>query len=175
MVTGLLRGPQGCAVYGSSYSDLFILGVSFVVCLGVGALSGMAGTSRVVDWYPTLKKPSLSPPPWVFGPVWISLYLLMAAALFLVARQGLAHPGVPFAIALFALQLLLNALWSLIFFGRKALLAALVDLALLWVAIAATLVAFWPLSPLAAALLVPYLIWVSFAGYLNLAIWRLNP
>lgn len=125
-------------------------------------------------WYAALAKPSWTPPGWVFGPVWTTLYLLMAWAAWLVWRRGGEAGGRP-ALACYGVQLVLNALWSWIFFGRHAIGAALADLALLWLAILATLLLFWRVRRLAGLLLVPYLAWVTMAGFLNHAVWRLNP
>ena len=142
--------------------------------LAVGALSAFA-TARGVDaWYPTLAKPSFSPPAWVFGPTWTVLYILMGVALFLVWRQGLDTQGVRFALTIFAVQLVLNALWSIIFFGMQSPAWAFAEIILLWLAILATLWAFWRVTPAAGWLLVPHLAWVSFAAVLNGSIWMLN-
>ena len=126
------------------------------------------------EWYAQLQKPSWNPPPWVFGPVWTVLYAMMAVAAWLVWRRGgfAAHRT---ALSLFLLQLLFNALWSPLFFGLHWPGLALLDLVLLWLSLLAALVAFWRAQTLAGVLLVPYLAWVTFAGVLNLALWRLNP
>lgn len=130
--------------------------------------------SEIPTWYAALVKPAISPPNWVFGPVWTTLYILMAVAAWLVYLKGWEHPGVKAALAVYALQLVLNALWSYIFFGMHALGAAFVELVVLWLSIAATMYLFYAIAPLAAALLVPYLAWVSFAGCLNYLLWTLN-
>ena len=142
--------------------------------LVVGGLSGFATARGVETWYPTLVKPSFNPPAWVFGPTWTVLYVLMGVALFLVWRQGMETPGVRLALAVFAAQLLLNGLWSIIFFGMQSPGWALAEIILLWLAILATLWAFWRLTPAAGWLLVPYVAWVSFAAVLNGSIWALN-
>jgi tryptophan-rich sensory protein len=127
----------------------------------------------VSTWYRTLAKPSFTPPAWVFGPVWTALYLTMAIAVWQVwLRRGFA--GAPGAMAAFAVQLLLNALWSLLFFGLRRPDLALADIALLWLALVATVLTFSRVSAPAGALLLPYLAWVSFASVLNFAIWQLN-
>jgi tryptophan-rich sensory protein len=124
-------------------------------------------------WYARLRKPSWNPPNWIFGPVWTLLYLLMAAAAWLVWRRyGITGAIVPLAI--FVLQLALNAAWSWLFFGQHRLGAALIELAVLWIAILITLVLFWTREALAGALLLPYLAWVTFAGVLNWTLWKLN-
>jgi tryptophan-rich sensory protein len=121
-----------------------------------------------------LNKPSWQPPAWLFGPVWTLLYVLMGIALYLVWRAGLAAKGVKLALAIFFVQLVLNALWSFAFFGAESPLAGLVVIVALWAMIAATIAAFAPVSRAAAALLVPYILWVSFATVLNAAIYLLN-
>jgi tryptophan-rich sensory protein len=141
-------------------------------CFGVAALGGLTTAPAVEGWYRDIAKPSFNPPSWVFGPAWTLLYTLMSWSAFLVWRKsGLRSRP----LALFALQLFLNGLWSPVFFGLARPGAALVVILLLWPAIAACLVVFWRESRLAGALLIPYLAWVSFATVLNAAIWRLNP
>ena len=142
--------------------------------LVVGGLSGFATAKGVETWYPTLIKPSFNPPAWIFGPVWTVLYILMGVAAFLVWRQGLEADGVKRALALFLVQLGLNGLWSILFFGLQRPGWALVEIVVLWVAIVVTLRAFWRVSPAAGWLLVPYLAWVSFATVLNGSLWMLN-
>lgn len=122
-------------------------------------------------WFEALQKPDWNPPNWVFAPVWTALYAMMAVAAWLVWRGG----GRRGPIVLFLLQLALNAAWSWLFFGLHRPDLALADIVLLWLAIVATLVAFARVSGGAAALMVPYLAWVSFATVLNASIWRLNP
>lgn len=125
------------------------------------------------EWYASLAKPSWNPPGWVFGPVWTTLYMLMAVAAWLVWQRS--EGGVRRrALGLYLGQLMLNAAWTPLFFGLHLLGAALVEMLLLWVAIAATMVAFHRVHRLAAWLLAPYLAWVSFAAFLNFTLWRLN-
>ncbi|HVM49550.1 MAG TPA: TspO/MBR family protein [Candidatus Acidoferrum sp.] len=125
------------------------------------------------DWYAMLKKPSWNPPAWIFGPVWTTLYAMMAVAAWLVwKRGGFAARRIP--LALFLAQLVLNAAWTPLFFGLHQLGFACAEIVSLWLLIAATLAAFRPLSRAAAWLLAPYLAWVSFAAALNFAVWRLN-
>ena len=124
-------------------------------------------------WYEQLVKPAWTPPGWLFGPVWTVLYGLMGVAAWLVwKRRGFA--GAPNALGAFIVQLALNAAWSWLFFGLRRPGLALLDILLLWAAIAITALLFWRHRGLAAALLVPYLLWVSFAACLNFEIWRLN-
>ncbi|MBK1661259.1 TspO/MBR family protein [Paracraurococcus ruber] len=125
-------------------------------------------------WYEALAKPRWNPPNWLFPIAWSALYVMMAFAGWLVWR-GAGFAGAGLALGLWALQLALNAAWSWIFFGMKRMDWALAELVALWLALAATILAFAPHSAIAAWLLVPYLVWVSFAGFLNWTIWRLNP
>jgi tryptophan-rich sensory protein len=143
------------------------LGAAFAAAF-IGSLATRRGLR---GWYQTLRKPSWTPPGGVIGLVWSVLYVLMAVAAWLVWRQaGLwSAPLGPYAA-----QLALNVAWSVVFFGRRDPATALGTIALLWLAIVATLAAFAPWSPLAAWLLVPYLAWVTFASYLNARVWRMN-
>ncbi len=126
---------------------------------------------RPGQWYAGLAKPSWQPPNTVFAPVWSTLYLMIAVAGWLVWRAD----GFGLPLALYFVQLVLNGVWTTIFFGRHRLDLAFYELVVLWIAIAATIALFAPVSGWAAALLVPYLAWVTFAGALNFAVWRLNP
>lgn len=148
--------------------------ISVALPLAVGGLSGYATASGVSTWYPTLVKPPFNPPAWLFGPVWTMLYIMMGVALFLVWRRGLDVDGVPIALTIFAVQLALNGLWSILFFGAQAPGWALAEIMLLWVAIGFTTLLFWRVVPLAGALLLPYFAWVSFASVLNASLWWLN-
>ena len=150
------------------------LAVSVGICFLAASIGYFVGDSSVPEWYPGLVKPAWTPPSWLFGPVWMLLYLMMAVAAWLVWwKAGL--PAARGALALFLVQLLLNAAWTPIFFGMRSPGGGLVVIALLWVALAATTAAFFRKVPLAGWLLVPYLAWVTYALALNAAIWRLNP
>ena len=140
----------------------------------VGILSGLATVQATREWYPTLVKPSFTPPSWVFGPVWTLLYIIMGVAAFLVWKKGLDESDVKTALLLFLVQLGLNGAWSLLFFGMRAPGIAFAEILVLWCAIAATVVAFFNKSKWAGWLLVPYWAWVSFAAVLNFGFWRLN-
>jgi tryptophan-rich sensory protein len=145
--------------------------VSLVVCFAAAGIGSLATTPNIANWYAGLAKPAWNPPNWIFGPVWTFLYISMAVAAWLVWRQG----GLwQWALALFAVQLALNAAWSWLFFGFHLPGAAFFEVVSLLVAIAATTIAFWPKSMAAGILMVPYLAWVSFATVLNFTIWRLN-
>jgi tryptophan-rich sensory protein len=137
-------------------------------------VGGLFTASSVNTWYATLIKPSFNPPNWLFSPVWITLYVLMGVALFLVWRKGLRTEGVKTAIYLFAVQLVLNILWSILFFGLKMPLIAFIEIVILLAVILITLLEFKKISKLAGYLFVPYLLWVSFASVLNFFLWYLN-
>lgn len=137
---------------------------------GVGAILSVPAPS---DWYRGLTKPWFNPPDWVFGPVWTFLYCTMGVSAWLVWRKDRSY-AVMWPLGLFVLQLALNALWTPLFFGMHRPGLALIDIAALWLAIAATTVASYPFSKTAAFLFVPYWLWVSFASVLNAAIWWLN-
>lgn len=142
------------------------------IAAGIG---GIATSSSVSTWYPSLKKPAWNPPAWVFGPAWTLLYLLMGLASWLVWRTDAADRSqVRQALGWYGLQLGLNALWSVIFFGLRRVGLALVEIVLLLSALLTTLVMFRRIRPEAAWLLSPYALWVGFATALNAAIWRLN-
>lgn len=143
------------------------LAAFLVLCLAVGGGAGFMTAQSVITWFPTLVKPWFNPPPWIFAPVWTSLYMMMAVAAWLVwLRNG--------SLVLFYVQLALNFAWSLLFFGLHSPALALVDIVALWIAILMTLLAFWKIDGRAGLLLVPYLAWVSFASVLNASIWWLN-
>lgn len=124
-------------------------------------------------WYSNLNKPPWNPPSWIFGPVWTALYTMMAVAAWLVWRRG-GWTGQRRALACFLVQLALNALWSPLFFGLKNPGLAFAEIVLLWLAILATVLAFWKAHRVASGLLVPYLAWVTFAAGLNYTLWQLN-
>lgn len=127
----------------------------------------------VDDWYTGLVKPSWNPPNWLFGPVWSALYLLMAISVWLVwLKEGLADAVIPLVI--FLLQLVLNAAWSWLFFGKHEMGIAFLEILFLWAAILACIIVFWNLNPISGVLLVPYILWVTFAAVLNYTLWQLN-
>ena len=152
--------------------------VRLILCIAICQMAGVIGSiftaSSVATWYTTLNKPWFSPPGFVISAVWILLFVLMGISLFLVWRQGISGADSKIALAVFAAQLLVNTLWSYAFFGLQSPLAGVVVIVVLWLLILQTIIRFWPISKDAALLLVPYIIWVSFAGFLNYSIWRLN-
>lgn len=147
---------------------------SVVACELVGILGAIFTTSAIPTWYATINKPFFSPPNWVFGPVWTSLYLLMGISLYLIWAKGLKKKSVKSAVNLFIAQLTLNFIWSPAFFGLKSPLFGLIVITFLWCFIVMTMKKFYPLSKMSFYLLVPYLFWVSFATILNASIFLLN-
>lgn len=156
----------------------FVMFLKLVTAIIVSELAGIIGSvftvSSVSSWYVILNKSPLNPPSAVFGPVWTTLYALMGIAAFLVWEKGLDRKDVKQALGIFAFQLFLNTLWSIIFFGLHSPGGAFAEIIFLWLAILATIVAFYKISKGAAYLLLPYILWVSFAAYLNYSIWVLN-
>lgn len=150
------------------------IAIAVAVCLLVGALSSFATQSSVDTWYVGLNKPAFNPPNWVFAPVWTLLYVLMGVSAGLVWARGFHHKWVKTALYFFGFQLLYNATWSMVFFGLRRPLAAFVILVVLFVLILLTYRQFRVVSRTAAYLLIPYLLWVVFAGVLNFEIVRLN-
>jgi tryptophan-rich sensory protein len=127
-----------------------------------------------LSWYSTLIKPPFNPPSWVFGPAWTILYILMAISAYLVWKKGFKKKNVKDALKIFGIQLVLNLLWSPVFFGLKNILMALILIMILWYFILHTIREFYKIDKMAAYLLYPYFAWVSFATILNLSIWLLN-
>lgn len=148
--------------------------VSIVACQCAGFIGSIATSRSVSTWYQTLQKPDFTPPSWLFAPAWITLYLLMAIAAFLVWRTGLDKPETRTALIIFLVQLVLNALWSIAFFGLQSPLYGVIVIAALWLAILFTILKFFPISKAAGVLMLPYILWVSFAAVLNISILILN-
>ena len=153
--------------------DSLKLAASVVACELVGVAGAVFTTPAIPGWYASLSKPWFTPPGWVFAPVWTLLYLLMGVAAFRVWRLPNRRERNR-ALGLFGVQLFLNFLWSLVFFGMRSPALGVAIIVLLWLAVAATMRAFWKLDRKAAWLLAPYLAWVSFAALLNVAVWMLN-
>lgn len=147
--------------------------IALLVCQLAGVLGSLFTVPAIPGWYAGLVKPFFKPPNWLFAPVWTALFLLMGIALALVWRRK-DHPEAPSALRWFAIQWLLNVLWSVAFFGLHSPMLGLVDIVLLWAAIAMTIQRFRRISRPAAWLLAPYMAWVSFALILNAALWWLN-
>ena len=157
-----------------TFSDQKKLIFSIFICLFAGFIGSYFTTPAIPTWFATLQKPSFAPPNWVFAPVWTSLYIMMGISLFLVWQKGREDKPVKAAIYLFAGQLVLNALWSFVFFGLRSPLLGLIEIIILWIAILATIMSFMKVSRTAAYLLIPYFLWVSFASIVNFSIWSLN-
>jgi tryptophan-rich sensory protein len=150
--------------------SLAVLAASGGAVLTAALVGAVAARSGDADYYEQLDRPSWSPPAWLFSPVWIALYAVMAIALWLVARQGLGRRDVRIAVGLFVIQLVLNAAWTPIFFAAERPALAALDIVALLTVLVSTTIAFWRIRPLAGALLVPYVAWVAFATALNIAI-----
>jgi tryptophan-rich sensory protein len=148
--------------------------LAWLALLAAAAALGSLASLDASTFYAALTRPDWAPPAWVFGPAWTTLYTLMAIAAWLVWREP-SSSRVRTALTLFLAQLVLNVLWSWLFFGWRLGLASVLEIGLLWIAIVATIVAFWRVRRLAAVLLLPYIAWVSFAAALNFTIWRMNP
>ncbi len=169
--------------------DVLIALGFIILCLLAGAFGSIFTIQNISTWYATLNKPSFSPPNWVFGPVWTTLYILMGISAYLIYSKtrtpnpqtpnpqtpnGLNNNEIRLALGVFGIQLILNALWSFLFFGLQSPVLGLVCIVFLWFAIVATIIEFHKISKPAAYLLIPYLLWVSFASFLNYTIWTLN-
>ena len=157
----------------SATRQVFALALFVLSCLAAGWAGSLVTRPAIGAWYVDLSKPRWTPPSWVFAPVWTALYLSMAVAAWLVWRRA-GFSGARIALSLFTFQLVLNLLWSSIFFGLRRPGVAFIEISLLWIFVVATALAFWPVSRTAFGLMVPYLLWVTFAAALNAAIWRLN-
>jgi tryptophan-rich sensory protein len=153
--------------------DLPALGLILAAVAAVLLIGSQATLPEIPGWYAALTKPSWTPPNWLFGPVWTLLYMMMAAAAWLVWRRRRLFEVRP-ALAVWAIQLVLNLAWSLLFFGQHKLVAGMIDIVALWLAILATIVLFWPARRLAGVLLLPYLGWTAYAASLNAGILALN-
>jgi tryptophan-rich sensory protein len=153
-------------------NEWLMLLLFLAVCLAVGGLGSIPTAKSVRDWYPTLRKPRGTPPSRVFGPVWTMLYVLMAMSAWLVWRDY--GWGARAALLIFCAQLALNLAWSGIFFGGRQIGFALFEIVVLWLAIVFNVFIFYRLNAVAAYLLIPYLLWVTFATYLNAGIWLRN-
>ena len=151
------------------------IAIVVIICLAVGYLSGMVTRASITTWYPTLVKPSFNPPNWIFAPVWTSLYVMMGVAAGLIWNQITTQKAaVTKALQFFTIQLVLNALWSFLFFGLHNLMLATIEVVLLWLMIFETYSQFAKINKTASYLMLPYLAWVSFASVLTASIWWLN-
>jgi translocator protein len=158
----------------SSPKNILVL-IGFIILAQLAGIIGSVFTAGSVDtWYVELAKPAFTPPGWLFGPVWITLYLLMGISAYLIWRKGWTNSQVKSALRIFFFQLILNTLWSILFFGLHRLFWAFIEIAFLWLAILLMILKFRKISPAAAHLQIPYFLWVTFAALLNLSIWLMN-
>ncbi len=155
--------------------NIIKLAAAIFICEGAGIFGAFFTSPAIQSWYLTLNKPFFNPPNWVFGPVWDTLYFLMGVSLYLIWKTAGQQKIKEEAIRIFLSQLLLNILWSVVFFGAYSLILGLLVIIALWLLILRTIQVFSKLSKLSSQLLYPYLAWVSFASILNLAIVLLNP
>ena len=149
--------------------------ISILIVFLAGSVGTLYTLKEITTWYVYLAKPGWTPPNWVVGPIWSTLYILIGTALFLIWRKGLGRKDVQIAIVVFAVQLAINVVWSVVFFGGHNIFGGLVLVLLLWIAIFINILVFYRISKPAGILLVPYLIWVSIASYLQYNLFILNP
>jgi len=155
-------------------SKILKLVASILVCQGAGVVGSLFTSPAISGWYATLQKPSFNPPNWIFAPVWTLLFLLMGVSLYLIWSKGLGNKKTKTAVFIFGVQLILNIVWSIIFFGLQSPLYAFIEIIILWLAILLTIISFSKISKTAAYLLLPYILWVSFAAILNFSIMIIN-
>jgi len=148
--------------------------LSLGLCLSAGFIGAIFTRQSVSTWYQTINKPSFNPPNWIFSPVWTTLFILMGISLFLVWQKGLSEKNIRVALLIFLIQLIFNTMWSLVFFGLKSPFLGFLVIVILWFLILLTILKFFKISKIAGWLLVPYILWVSFASILNFYIWILN-
>ena len=154
--------------------DIPLLIFSIFVCQLAGIIGSIFTARAVPRWYATLSKPWFTPPSWVFAPVWITLYTMMGISFYLVLKQGIKLKDIRIPGIIFIIQLILNSLWSIIFFGMRQPYFAFVEIIVLLIFIFLTIITFFKVSKTAGYLLIPYIAWVFFAAILNYAIWQLN-
>jgi tryptophan-rich sensory protein len=151
------------------------LAAAILLCVIVGSLGSLVTITGPGSWYATLQKPFFTPPNWLFAPMWITLFVLMGIALYLVWESDTEPREVQIAIGIFGVQFALNVIWSFLFFGLRSPILGFADIVLLWVMIAATIGAFYRVNKSAAYLLIPYIAWVTLASALNGAVYFMNP
>lgn len=154
--------------------NLFRLVISVIICQAAGITGSVFTAPSIPTWYAQVSKPEFVPPNWLFAPVWTALFLLMGISLYLVWQKGLERREVKFAISVFGIQLALNIIWSVIFFGLQNPGAAFAEIIVLWLSILASIILFYRIDRRAGLILVPYILWVSFAAFLNYSVWVLN-
>lgn len=155
-------------------NNIIKLIASILLCLLIGFIGSFFTAPSIEGWYASLAKPSFNPPNWVFGPVWTTLYIIMGISLFLILRKRKKTKLFGLAIFAFSLQLYLNLLWSIIFFGFQLPFLAFLEIIILWIQILLTIIIFWKISKIASILLFPYIAWVTLASVLNYFVFILN-
>lgn len=155
-------------------SSTFKLLISIIVCEAAGIIGSIFTSPSIPTWYANIARPSFSPPNWVFGPVWTILFALMGIAFYMIWKKGFDKKEVRMAALVFGFQLVLNIFWSIIFFGLESPGLAFAEVIFLWIAILATIISFYRIDKTAGYILIPYILWVSFAAFLNYNIWVLN-
>ena len=155
-------------------TDILKLVASIIICQLAGFIGSIFTRPSIPTWYASLEKPSFTPPNWLFAPVWTALFLLMGVSVFLVWRDRSGSQRGRIALTIFAIQLVLNMVWSIAFFGFRSPLAGLIVILVLWVAILSTILNFLKVSEIAGILLFPYILWVTFAAVLNASIFAMN-
>lgn len=159
----------------SRKNNILKLAGSFLIVIIFAVIGSLATFSQIPTWYASLIRPEWTPPSWAFPVVWTTLYILMALSFYLVWKKGLDTKATKTAAAVFIIQLALNALWSLVFFGLHSLVGGMALIILLWIAILVNIIVFYRISKWAGFLLIPYIVWVTIASYLNYTVWMLNP
>jgi len=154
--------------------EIGVLLFFILISQAAGFVGSLFTITNITSWYATINKPFFNPPNWIFGPVWISLYFLMGLAAYFIWKQDFSKKPVKIALSVFGLQLALNTIWSILFFGLQTPFYAFIEIIILWIAIAYTTKLFYKLDKKAAYIMIPYICWVSFAAILNLSIWLLN-
>jgi benzodiazapine receptor len=154
--------------------DFVKLVVSIVLCELIGSIGSVFTAPSIPTWYASLVKPWFTPPNWLFAPVWITLFFLMGISLYLVWDKGLEKKEVRLAVSVFGIQFILNVIWSLLFFGLQSPFYAFIEIIILWIAILVTIIKFYQVSRPAGVILLPYIIWVTIAAFLNYYVWILN-
>ena len=155
--------------------ETFRLISSVLIVFIIGSIGTLFTLSKIPTWYASLMKPGWAPPNWLFGPVWTTLYVLIGVSLYLVWREGINRRDVQLALIIFSVQLILNLSWSIVFFGFESISGGFILIILLWLSILFNIIFFYRVSKSAGLLLVPYLVWVTIASYLNYAVYILNP
>jgi tryptophan-rich sensory protein len=152
--------------------------IKLIICIVICQLAGIIGSlftiSSITSWYAKLYKPTFTPPDWLFGPVWLTLYTLMGISLYLVWNEK-SKGKIKIPLAMFSIQLVLNTVWSIMFFGFQLIFYGLVEIIIMWIFIALTMFSFYRVSRKASLILVPYIAWVTIATLLNYFVWVLNP